>query len=162
MSKLHILTRPCRDCNRNLPSCFASVRLLTFAPSHSFPYFEHTGSVLRLPSLRLPASLGLLGPSFPLCRHSSAPLWASASRSLYRFARLLSFRIPLEISLARRDMQFTGPYESATATHVSVPTIDDGTDIEISRFLCYTPAARSCYCVLLREDFMRMRTYFTA
>lgn len=40
-NKFHILTHRCRECNRDLLSCFTSVRLLTFASSCSLPYHEH-------------------------------------------------------------------------------------------------------------------------
>lgn len=48
VSKLHILTRRWRDCNRNLSSCFASVRLLTFVSSRFLPYSEYGSSVFLL------------------------------------------------------------------------------------------------------------------
>lgn len=54
-NKFHILTRRCRECNRDLLSCFTSVRLLTFASSRSLPYHEYRSTVFLLFTCRLPS-----------------------------------------------------------------------------------------------------------
>lgn len=113
VSKLHILTRRCRDRNRDLPSCFVSVRLLTFVSSRSLLYPEHRSAVSPL---RLPVSLGL----------------SLFLRRLDLFADSRGFspsHIRLEISLARKDVQFR-------AVRIQpLLTSHQRTDIKTSKFL---------------------------
>lgn len=92
-----------RDCNRDFLSYFASVRLLTFILSCSLPYPTHTftGS---LSCLFLSAGFSQSHGSPPFLSCLLIPL--RAFDLSIRVASLFLMYIHLEISLARRNMQF--------------------------------------------------------